>query len=261
MDLRPDQHFVYAWCYTDDTACKLGYSTTRTFYSRIKAAKTVTHQPVELLGVEVFSTEAAARAAYQQRLETFQRLADRRAWVHLTDAVWKWLNTECLPNPPTLEDFKAAFLKDPVRREKERTYQRRTSRKRAAAKRRLKRTGRTEQQRAYEREYQRKRRETDPAYREKQKQRQKAWRAKHPDYDKKRYANDPEYAEKHKAVRRKKYAEDPAYREQQQTRWNEWKQENPNYRQRRAAYMREWRKKNPDYDKNRYRAKVAAEEE
>ena len=24
MDLAPEQHFVYAWRYTDDTVCKLG---------------------------------------------------------------------------------------------------------------------------------------------------------------------------------------------------------------------------------------------
>ena len=257
MDLRPDQHFVYAWRYKDDTACKLGVSTSRTFYARIKAAKTVTHQEIELLGIELFSTEAAARSAYQHYLQTFPRLTERRAWVHLTDAVYEWLQTECLPNSPTLDTFKEMFQNDPVRREQEREYQRRSSEKRAM-KRRQKRTGRTEKQRAYEREYQRKRRKNDPAYKEKQKQRQQAWRAKNPDYDKNRYANDPAYAEARKAARRKKYAGDPAYREQQKERWNAWKKENPNYRQRKAAYMREWRKKNPNYAKNRYRAKVTA---
>ena len=82
MDLVPEQHFVYAWRYTDDTVCKLGVSTLRSFYARIKAAKTVTYQDIELLGIEVFGTDAEARAAYQQRLKTFARVADRRAWVH-----------------------------------------------------------------------------------------------------------------------------------------------------------------------------------
>ncbi len=258
MDLRPDQHFVYAWRYTDDTACKLGVSTARTFYARIKAAKTVTHQEIELLGIEIFSTEAAARTAYQQHLKTFQRVDGRRAWVHLTDAVYQWVKTACLSKPPTLDTFKELFQNDPVRREQEREYQRKSSEKRAM-KRRQKRTGRTEKQRAYEREYQRNRRKNDPAYKEKQKQRQQAWRAKNPDYDKNRYANDPAYAEARKAARRKKYAGDPAYREQQKERWNAWKKENPNYRRRKAAYMREWRKKHPDYDKNRYRAKKVSE--
>lgn len=257
MDLSLDQYFVYAWRYTDDTACKLGYSTPRVFYARIKAAKTVTYQEIELLGIETFSTKAAARTAIRRHLETFPRVDGHRAWVHLTDAVYQWLKTECIPNPPSLEAFKTAYQNDPVRRKKEREYQRRSSETRAV-KRRQKHTGRTEKQRAYEREYQRKRRKNDPDYREKQKHRQKAWRAKNPDYDKNRYANDPEYAEKRKTARRKKYAEDAEYREQRKTRWNEWKKENPNYRQRRAAYMREWRKKNPDYEKNRYRAKVEA---
>ena len=62
---------------------------------------------------------------------------------------------------------------------------------------------RTEKDRAYDREYQRKRRARDPEYKERQRQRQKAWRAKNPDYDKNRYQNDPEYAEARKAARRK----------------------------------------------------------
>ena len=83
MDLAPEQYFVYAWRYTDDTVCKLGVSTLRGFYARIKAAKTVTYQDIELLGIEVFGTEAEARTAYQQRLKMFARVADRRAWVQL----------------------------------------------------------------------------------------------------------------------------------------------------------------------------------
>ncbi len=258
MDLRPDQHFVYAWRYTDDTVCKLGVSTACTFYARIKAAKTVTHQEIELLGIETFSSEAAARSAYQHYLQTFPRLNGRRAWVHLTDAVSEWVKTECLPNPPTLDAFKEMFQNDPVRREKEREYQRRASEKRAA-KRRQKRTGRTEKDRAYEREYQRKRRKNDPAYKAKQKQRQQAWRAKNPEYDKNRYANNMEYAEGRKAARRKKYAEDPEYREREKQRRRDFAENNPDYKEKRRAYMRQWRKKNPDYDKNRYRAKKVSE--
>ena len=90
MDLAPEQYFVYAWRYTDDTVCKLGVSTLRSFYARIKAAKTVTYQDIELLGIEVFGTEAEARTAYQQRLKTFARVADRRAWVHFDAVVRQW---------------------------------------------------------------------------------------------------------------------------------------------------------------------------
>ena len=181
MDLAPEQYFVYAWRYTDDTVCKLGVSTLRTFYARIKAAKTVTYQDIELLGIEVFDTEAEARTAYQQRLKMFARVADRRAWVHFDTVVRQWLATECMSTPPTLDAFKDAFQNDPARREKEREYQqrrssqKRTTRNRSAAKPVKK---RTEKDRAYEREYARKRRENDPAYKEKQMQRQKAWRAK-----------------------------------------------------------------------------------
>ena len=85
MDLGPEQYFVYAWRYTDDAVCKLGVSTLRSFYARIKAAKTVTYQDIELLGIEVFGTEAEARTVYQQRLKTFARVADRRAWVHFDE--------------------------------------------------------------------------------------------------------------------------------------------------------------------------------
>ena len=61
MNLAPEQHFVYAWRYTDDTVCKLGVSTLRTFYARIKAAKTVTYQDIELLGIEVLLKPKRAR--------------------------------------------------------------------------------------------------------------------------------------------------------------------------------------------------------
>ena len=245
MDLAPEQHFVYAWRYTDDTVCKLGVSTLRTFYARIKAAKTVTYQDIELLGIEVFGTEAEARTVYQRRLKTFARVADRRAWVHFDDAVRQWLETECVSNPPTLDAFKDAFQNDPVRREKEREYQRRSSQKRGPSASRSPRKSkqRTEKDRAYEREYTRKRRQNDPEYKEKQKQRQKAWRAKHPEYDKNRYANDPEYAESRKAARRDRYANDPEYRVLEKQRRKEFAQDNPDYKQKRRVYMREYRKR------------------
>ena len=243
--MDPEQYFVYAWRYEDDTeACKLGVSTLRTFYARVKAAKTVTYQEIELLGIEVFDTEAEARTAYQHRLKTFGRVADRRAWVRLDAAVRQWTENECMSNPPTLEAFKDAFQNDPVRREKERGYQRRNAEKQKAAKPRKKpRPKRTEKQRAYEREYQRKRRENNPEYKGKQKQRQKAWRAKNPDYDKNRYANDPEYAEGRKAARRERYATDAEYREREKQRRREFAQDNPEYTRKRREYMREYRKR------------------
>ena len=245
MNLAPEQHFVYAWRYTDDTACKLGISTPRTFYARIKAAKTVAYQDIELLGIELFDTETEARTAYQQRLKTFERLADRRAWVHLDDAVRQWLETECVSKPPTLDAFKDAFQNDPARREKEREYQRRSSQKRIPRKRTAAKLGkkRTEKDRAYEREYTRKRRENDPAYKEKEKARQKAWRAKNPDYDKNRYANDPEYAENRKAARRERYANDPEYQAREKHRRKEFAQDNPEYREKRRLYMQEYRRR------------------
>ena len=245
MDLAPEQHFVYAWRYTDDTVCKLGVSTLRTFYARIKAAKTVTYQDIELLGIEVFGTEAEARTVYQRRLKTFARVADRRAWVDFDDVVRQWLATECVSNPPTLDAFKDAFQNDPVRREKEREYQRRSSQKRGPSASRSPRKSkqRTEKDRAYEREYTRKRRQNDPEYKEKQKQRQKAWRAKHPEYDKNRYANDPEYAESRKAARRERYANDSEYRAREKQRRREFAQDNPDYKRKRRVYMREYRKR------------------
>ena len=244
MDLAPEQYFIYAWRYEGDGACKLGVSTLRTFYARIKAARAVTYQEIELLGIEVFGTEADARAVYKERLETFERVADRRAWVVFDDAVREWTENECMPNTLTLDAFKDAFQTDPVRRERERAYQQRASERRRGSKPRLKsKKKRTEKQRAYEREYARKRRENDPEYKEKQKQRQKAWRAKNPDYDKNRYANDPEYAEKRKAMRRKKYADDPEYREREKQRRKEWEAKNPDYKEKRRLYMREYRRR------------------
>ena len=117
MDLGSEQYFIYAWRYRGETeACKLGVSTLRTFYARIKAARTVTYQEIELLGIEVFDTEDEARAIYKERLEAFERVADRRAWVVFDAAVREWLENEGMVNPPTLDAFKDAFQKDPVRR-------------------------------------------------------------------------------------------------------------------------------------------------
>ena len=95
MDLGSEQYFVYAWRYREDTVCKLGVSTLRSFYARIKAAQTVTYQDIELLGIEVFDTEAEARTVYRERLETFVRVADRRAWVQL-DAVVRRVVGNCV---------------------------------------------------------------------------------------------------------------------------------------------------------------------
>ena len=266
MDLGSEQYFIYAWRYRGGTeACKLGVSTLRTFYARIKAARTVTYQEIELLGIEVFDTEDEARAIYKERLEAFERVADRRAWVVFDAAVREWLENECVSDPPTLDAFKDAFQNDPVRREKERGYQRRhrigdtipshkSKQKRTEKQRARHRIGdtipshksqqrRTEKDRAYDREYQRKRREKDPEYKEKQKQRQKAWRAKNPEYDKNRYANDPAYAEQKKATRRKKYAEDPEYREREKQRRREFARDNPEYKEKRRLYMREYRRR------------------
>ena len=239
MDLGPEQYFVYAWRYTDDTVCKLGVSTLRTFYARIKAAKTVTYQDIELLGIEVFGTEAEARTAYQQRLKTFARVADRRAWVHFDAVVRQWLATECVSNPPTLDAFKDAFQNDPVRREKEREYQqRRASQKRTTRKRTAAKPGkkRTEKDRAYEREYTRKRRGNDPAYKEKQKERQKAWRTKN-SWIMIRIGMRliRQYAESRKAARRERYANDPEYRALEKQRRREFAQDNPDYKEKRTG--------------------------
>ncbi len=257
MDLGSEQYFIYAWRYRGDTeACKLGVSTLRTFYARIKAARTVTYQEIELLGIEVFDTEAEARTVYRERLAVFERIADRRAWVVFDAAVREWLDTMCVSNPPTLDAFKDAFQNDPVRREKEREYQRRRIADTIPSHKSQQghqigdtipshksQQKRTEKQRAYEREYARKRRENDPEYKEKQKERQKAWRSKNPDYDKNRYANDPAYAESRKAARRERYAEDPEYREREKQRRREFARDNPEYKEKRKLYMREYRKR------------------
>ena len=258
MTLTNEQPFIYAWHYKNDTVCKLGVSTTRKFHTLIKAAKSVTWQDIELLGIELYDTHAAAQAAYKELLKTFDRVHSRRAWVHLNEAVRAWLGNGCLPNPPSLDAFREVFQNDPQHRQKEREYQRRHAEKRKASKPRNTKSGKkpTEYKKAYNREYARKRRQNDPEYRQRQNAAHKRWQEQNPDYQRNRYANDPEYQEKRKAARREKYANDPEYRQRQYERWIKWKENNPDHKQRRAAYMREWRKKNPDYDKNRYREKA-----
>ena len=46
----------------------------RISYDRIKAAKSVTYQEIERLGIEVFGTETEARATYRERTQTFTRI-------------------------------------------------------------------------------------------------------------------------------------------------------------------------------------------
>ena len=221
-------------------------STLRSFYARIKAAKTVTYQDIELLGIEVFGTEAEARTAYRQRLKTFARVADRRAWVHFDAVVRQWLATECMSNPPTLDAFKDAFQNDPARREKERAYQQRRSSQ--------KRTTRNAPRRNPVRNARRRiglmsgnmlesGGKMTLHIRRNRKQRQKAWRSKNPDYDKNRYATDPAYAESRKAARRDRYANDPAYRALEKQRRREFAQDNPEYREKRRLYMQEYRRR------------------
>ena len=114
MTLTNEQPFIYAWHYKNDTVCKLGVSTTRKFHTLIKAAKSVTWQDIELLGIELYDTHAAAQAAYKELLKTFDRVHSRRAWVHLNDAVRAWLGNGCLPNPPSLDAFREVFQNDPA---------------------------------------------------------------------------------------------------------------------------------------------------
>ena len=258
MILTNEQAFIYAWRYKNDRVCKLGVSTTRTFYTRIKAAQSVTWQEIELLGIELYDTDAAAKTAYRKLLKRFDALPNRRAWVHINDAVWAWLGNGCLREPPSLDTFKEVFLNDPERREKERAYQRRHSEKRKASKPRTAKNDKkpTEQQKAYNREYTRKRRQNDPEYRERQKASLKKWKEKNPDYEKNRYANDPEYRERRKAAQRERYAENSELREQQKEYLKAWRKQNPDYNERRKEYMRKWRAENPDYYKKRYREKV-----
>ena len=44
-------------------------ATTRKFHTLIKAAKSVTWQDIELLGIELYDTHAAAHAAYRELLK------------------------------------------------------------------------------------------------------------------------------------------------------------------------------------------------
>ena len=209
--------------YTDDTVCKLGISTLRTFYARIKAAKTDHLSGYSnSLGIEVFNTETEARTAYQQRLKTFERLADRSGLkVVLDDAVRQWLATECMSNPPTLDAFKDAFQNSGAHRDKGARVSDNAdgfTKTHVTQKRKvidsLIREKRTEKDRAYEREYIfESGGKMTSAYKEKQKERQKALENEEPGLSIKigmRLIR--AYAESRKAARRDRYANDPEYR-------------------------------------------------
>ena len=244
MDLAPEQYFVYAWRYTDDTVCKLGVSTLRTFYARIKAAKTVTYQDIELLGIEVFGTEAEARTAYRQRLKTLARVADRRAWVHFDAAVRQWLATECVSNPLPLMLSKMPFRMIPcaVKRSASINAGLRKNARRENAQRRnpvrngLRRIGRMNGNmlesvgkmiRHIRRNRCSVRRYGERSTRVMIKIGMRLTR---------------QYAESRKAARRERYATDPEYRALEKQRRREFAQDNPDYKEKRRVYMREYRK-------------------
>ena len=262
MTLTNEQSFIYAWRYKNDRVCKFGVSTTRTFYAHIKNAKSVTWQEIELLGIELYDTHAAAEASYRELLKRFERVHSRRAWVYINDAVWSWLGNGCMPHPPSLDTFREVYQNDPQHRVREREYQRRHSEKRKASKPRntKRRKEPTEQQKAYNREYARKRRQNNPEYNERQKTSLKKWKEKNPDYEKNRYANDPEYRERRKAAQRERYAKNAELREQQKEYMKAWRKKNPEYNERRKEYMRKWRAENPDYYKKWYQEKVKEKE-
>ena len=262
MTLANDQSFIYAWRYKDDPVCKLGVSTTRRFYTHVKAAKSVTWQEIELLGIQLHDTPEAAKEACTQLLKQFERMPAKRAWVHLNDAVWTWLRNACLSNPPSLETFKEVFQNDSEHRQREREYQRKHAKKRKASRSRRTKPGKkpTEQQKAYNREYARKQRQNNPEHKERQKASLKKWKQKNPDYEKNRYANDPEYRERRKAAQRERYAKNAELREQQKEYMKAWRKQNPEYNEQRKEYMRKWRAENPDYYKNWYRKKVEEKE-
>ena len=106
MYLNKNQHFIYAWRYKDDIACKIGKSTVGSFHqSRIRPALTNDYREVELLGIRLCDSEDEAKKQEKILLNYFKRIRSDREWIKLTDEVWKWIASECMDNPPQLHEF------------------------------------------------------------------------------------------------------------------------------------------------------------
>ncbi len=109
MNLKREQYFVYAWRYEgDDTACKIGKSSAGSFWGRTAPARTTHYQDIEILGIQLCAAEAEAESLEKYlRDERFKRVRQDREWVYLTDDVWCWIETDCMENPPQIEEFDA----------------------------------------------------------------------------------------------------------------------------------------------------------
>ncbi len=110
MNLKQEQYFVYAWRYEgDNTACKIGNSSTGKFWGRTAPARTNDYRDLELLGIQLCDSKADAESQEKHLLdERFDRVRQDREWVHLTDDVWNWIETDCMKNSPQIKEFDAS---------------------------------------------------------------------------------------------------------------------------------------------------------
>ena len=108
MNLKQEQYFVYALRYKgDNTACKIGKSSVGRFWGRTAPARTWNYdREIEILGIQLFDSDADAKAQEKYlRDKRFERINPGREWVYLTDDVWDWIKTDCMVNPPQIEEF------------------------------------------------------------------------------------------------------------------------------------------------------------
>lgn len=107
MNLKQKQYFVYVLRYEgDNTACKIGKSSTESFWGRTAPARTWNYREIEILGIQLCNSEADALTQEKYlRDERFERVRPDREWIKLTHDVWEWIKTDCIENPPQLKDF------------------------------------------------------------------------------------------------------------------------------------------------------------
>ena len=109
MNLKEEQYFVYALRFEgDNTACKIGKSSVGSFWGRTAPARTWNYKEIEILGIQLCDSDADAISQEKYlREKRFERVNPRREWVYLTADVWDWIKTECMVNPPQIEEFDA----------------------------------------------------------------------------------------------------------------------------------------------------------
>ena len=100
-NLKPEDHLVYCWRYSDDALAKIGVSRVDCLYGRISQAQTNDYRNVELLGIQPCDSRDNALKLERVLLDVrLKRYRSDREWVFLDRDAWQWLADDCLRDIP-----------------------------------------------------------------------------------------------------------------------------------------------------------------